>query len=77
MEPYATSQEVWAGALVFGRVGAILMLIPGVGEAYVPPRVRLSLALLVALVLTPMVALGATLAARLRRHDFVLDTVRL
>ena len=56
MEPYATSQEVWAGALVFGRIGAILMLIPGVGEAYVPPRVRLSLALLVALVLTPMVA---------------------
>ena len=28
-------------------------------------------------VLTPMVALGATLAARLRRHDFVIDTVRV
>ena len=55
MEPYATSQEVWAGALVFGRIGAILMLIPGVGEAYVPPRIRLALALLTALVLTPIV----------------------
>jgi flagellar biosynthetic protein FliR len=55
VEPYATSQEVWAGALVFGRIGAILMLIPGVGEAYVPPRIRLGLALLTALVLTPIV----------------------
>jgi flagellar biosynthetic protein FliR len=55
VEPYATSQEVWAGALVFGRIGAILMLIPGVGEAYVPPRIRLALALLTALVLTPIV----------------------
>ena len=36
MEPYATADQVWAGGLIFARVGAILMLIPGVGEAYVP-----------------------------------------
>jgi short subunit dehydrogenase-like uncharacterized protein len=31
----------------------------------------------VAGVLTPMVALGESLAARLRRHDFVVETARL
>ncbi|MDO1559230.1 flagellar biosynthetic protein FliR [Brevundimonas sp. 2R-24] len=58
MEPYATADELWAGALVFARVGAVVMLIPGVGEAYVPPRIRLSFALLLSLVFTPLVAPG-------------------
>lgn len=56
MEPYATADQVWAGGLIFARVGAILMMIPGIGESYVPPRVRLSLALLLSLVLWPLVA---------------------
>ena len=56
MEPYATAEQVWAGGLIFARVGAILMTIPGIGESYVPPRVRLSLALLLSLVLWPLVA---------------------
>ena len=56
MEPYATADQVWAGGLIFARVGAILMTIPGIGESYVPPRVRLSLALLLSLVLWPLVA---------------------
>ena len=55
MEPWATSDQVWAGALIFARIGAILMTLPGIGEAYVPPRIRLSLALVVALVLWPVV----------------------
>lgn len=55
MEAYATADQVWAGGLIFARIGAILMLIPGVGEAYVPPRVRLSLALLISLALWPVV----------------------
>ncbi len=55
MEPYATADQVWAGGLILARVGAILMLIPGIGEAYVPPRVRLSLALVVSLALWPIV----------------------
>ena len=58
MEPYAASDEIWRAALVFARVGAIVMLIPGIGEAYVPPRVRLSFALLLTLALTPILASG-------------------
>ncbi|CAN5409773.1 flagellar biosynthetic protein FliR [soil metagenome] len=56
MEPYATADQVWAGGLIFARIGAILLTLPGIGESYVPPRIRLSLALLVSLVLWPVVA---------------------
>ena len=56
MEPYATADQVWAGGLIFARIGAILLTIPGLGETYVPPRIRLSMALLVSLVLWPVVA---------------------
>ncbi|WP_417233049.1 flagellar biosynthetic protein FliR [Brevundimonas sp.] len=55
MEPYATADQVWAGGLIFARIGAILMMIPGVGETYVPPRIRLALALSVSLVVWPIV----------------------
>jgi flagellar biosynthetic protein FliR len=37
------------------RVGAIVMLLPGIGEAAVPPRIRLSFAFLLSLALTPVV----------------------
>lgn len=43
---------------MFARVGAIVLLIPGIGETYVSPRIRLSFALLLALVLTPIVQAG-------------------
>jgi len=56
MEPWATADQVWAGGLIFARTASILMLIPGVGEAYVPPRIRLSLALVLSLALWPVVA---------------------
>jgi flagellar biosynthetic protein FliR len=55
MEPYATADQVWAGGLIFARVGAILLSLPGIGESYVPPRIRLSLALVIALALWPVV----------------------
>ena len=55
MDGYATAEQVWAGGLIFARIGAILMLIPGVGESYVPPRIRLSLAFVVSLALWPVV----------------------
>lgn len=58
MEPYATAEQVWAGGLIFARIGAMLLTLPGIGEAYVPPRIRLSLALLISLVLFPVVAPG-------------------
>ncbi|HZW14989.1 MAG TPA: flagellar biosynthetic protein FliR [Brevundimonas sp.] len=56
MEPYATADQVWQGAMIFARIGAVLLMLPGVGESYVPPRIRLSLALVVSLVLWPVVA---------------------
>lgn len=55
MEHYATAQQVFAGGLIFARLGPLVMLIPGFGETFVPVRVRLSLALLLALVLFPVV----------------------
>lgn len=59
MEHYATAQQVYAAGLIFARLGAIAMLIPGVGETYVPPRVRLSFALLMALMLYPVIGPSA------------------
>ncbi|MFC7379139.1 flagellar biosynthetic protein FliR [Brevundimonas sp. GCM10030266] len=56
MEPYATSEQVWQGALIFARIGAVLLMLPGVGESYVPPRIRLSFGLVVTLALWPVVA---------------------
>jgi hypothetical protein len=41
--------------LVFARVGAMIMLLPGIGTMGVPARVRLVLALAVAFALTPTV----------------------
>ncbi len=56
MEPYATADQVWAGGLIFARIGAIMLTLPGIGESYVPPRIRLSLALVISLALWPVVA---------------------
>ncbi len=46
---------IFAFFLVFARIGAIFMLIPGVGEAFVPPRVRLALALAMSFAILPFV----------------------
>ena len=66
MDPYATSDQIWQGALIFARIGAVLLLLPGVGESYVPPRIRLSFALVVTLALWPVVA-GALLGGFMRQ----------
>ncbi|HEY9216761.1 MAG TPA: flagellar biosynthetic protein FliR [Phenylobacterium sp.] len=58
MESYATAGQVWAAGLIFARVGALLMLIPGVGEQSVPPRIRLGFAFLFALMLFPVLSAG-------------------
>jgi flagellar biosynthetic protein FliR len=52
------TEEVFAFALVFARLGAALMLLPTVGEAAVPARVRLHFALAFTVVLTPLLAAG-------------------
>ena len=56
MGPYAVPLEVYVAGLVFVRVSAIVMLIPGIGDAAVPPRIRLAFALLLSLVLFPLAA---------------------
>ena len=61
MEPYATADQVWAGGLIFARIGAMILTLPGIGETYVPPRIRLSLALVISLCLWPVV--GGSLPA--------------
>lgn len=40
--------------LVFARIGAMVMLLPGFGEVSVPVRVRLGIALLLTLILLPL-----------------------
>jgi flagellar biosynthetic protein FliR len=40
--------------LTFGRVGAMVMLLPGVGETTLPARVRLTIALVLTAVLLPL-----------------------
>lgn len=56
MEAYAAASQVYAGGLIFARIGALIMLIPGIGDNNVPPRIRLSFAFLMALMLMPVVA---------------------
>lgn len=44
--------QIYHAGLIFLRVGAMVMLLPAIGEAVVPPRVRLALALMLALCLS-------------------------
>jgi flagellar biosynthetic protein FliR len=53
--------QLFAILLVFVRIGTTMLLMPGIGDPYVPPRVRLFLALMIALTLAPI--LGSTLPA--------------
>jgi flagellar biosynthetic protein FliR len=49
------SADVLTFALVFARVGTMVMALPALGEAIVPPRARLTLALALTLVMAPVV----------------------
>jgi flagellar biosynthetic protein FliR len=48
--------EIWATALLFARIGGMVMLLPGLGEPAVPPRIRLAFALAMAIALGPNLA---------------------
>lgn len=50
------STDLLSFFLVFSRLGAAMMLLPGFGETFVAPRVRLLLALCLAAICTPVVA---------------------
>jgi flagellar biosynthetic protein FliR len=52
---YATAQQLFAGALVFARIAAMIMTMPGFGDTPAPTRVRLSFALVMTIVVTPVV----------------------
>ncbi len=46
--------EIFGYGLVFARIGSAMMLLPGIGEAYVAPRIRLQLAFLISLLIAPL-----------------------
>ncbi len=50
--------DVFVFVLVFTRLGAALVILPGIGEFTVSPRVRLIFAIGLALIVTPVVADG-------------------
>src|SRR5580765_4126066 len=56
MEHYATAQQVYAAGLLFSRLGAMIMLMPAIGETFVPVRIRLAFALALALMLFPLIS---------------------
>ena len=49
MSPFALPLEIYHAALIFLRVGALVMLLPAIGDTAVPPRVRLAFALILSL----------------------------
>jgi flagellar biosynthesis protein FliR len=50
------TQYAWIGALLFARLGAVMMLAPGWGEQMAPTSLRLAAAILVTAVLAPSLA---------------------
>lgn len=52
---FGTSQVVFTAMLIFVRVGSVAILIPGLGDQAVPPRMRLSFAFVFTLMLVPVV----------------------
>ncbi|MDZ4761601.1 MAG: flagellar biosynthetic protein FliR [Alphaproteobacteria bacterium] len=53
------TQYAWVGALLFARLGAVMMLAPGWGETAAPASLRLCAALMVTAVLAPHLAANA------------------
>ncbi len=45
---------IFSTLLIFARVGAMIMVLPGFGEPYIPPRVRLGIAMGLSIVLQPV-----------------------
>jgi flagellar biosynthetic protein FliR len=58
MAAYALPTEVYGAGLVFARISALVMLLPGIGEQGVPPRIRLAFALVLAIAMYPIVRAG-------------------
>ncbi len=52
---FGTSAQLWAVGLIFLRLTSLVMLVPGLGDQAVPPRLRLGFAFMLALVIAPIV----------------------
>ena len=52
---YFLLSQLWALLMIFARVGAALMAMPGFGEIYVSPAIRLLIALLFSFLLLPLI----------------------
>lgn len=46
--------NLFAFLLIFSRIGSAMMLLPGIGQQFVSPNIRLTFALLVSFVMTPV-----------------------
>jgi len=51
-----TEAFLWTAVLVFVRVGAVVAVMPGFGDAAVPPRVKLALVVALTIVIAPVAA---------------------
>jgi len=58
MQAYALPAEVYGAGLIFVRISSLVMLLPGIGDATVPPRIRLAFALVLSIALWPVVRAG-------------------
>ncbi len=56
MEPFASIQQIYTGALIFARLASMVMTMPGVGDTTVPVRIRLSFAFILTIMLLPVLA---------------------
>jgi flagellar biosynthetic protein FliR len=54
MSPFAVPGEIYHAGLIFMRVGAIVMLLPGISDQAVPTMARLAFALLLSMCLGPI-----------------------
>lgn len=48
-------KDVFGFFFVFARLGGVMMLLPGIGEIYVSPRIRLIFAFMLTLILAPLI----------------------
>jgi flagellar biosynthetic protein FliR len=56
VEHYALPVQVYGAGLIFARVGALVMFLPGMGESAVPAAIRLAFAFVLCLMLYPLLA---------------------
>lgn len=61
---FITSQ-IFIVAMVFCRIGTALLFIPGLGETYIPSRVKLLIALALSIALTPFIGMDPFLPSTL------------